>query len=377
MYGQRVEEPRPLLWRRLSQRELVGLDVLAGAGYALVMWAGAAAALPGWAAGLVAGAIGLPVAFRRCWPWPVFGTVFAATVVGLALGVREPFVAAAFALYLAALRTPRGRREPTIVIAVVSGIGLVGVTVGGPAPGVGGALVAPVLVGAVLLGAAWTMGRAVRERRAYATRTAVRLAEQAATEERLRIARDLHDIVSHTLSMIGVKAGIANHVADDRPEEAREALRVIETTSREALSDMRQMLGLLRAGAEGGGIAGLSQVAERAAAAGVPVDLDVTGLVPQEAADTVYRIVQEAVTNAVAHGGPSRCRVTVTGSELGVRVEVSDDGRGSTAPFGHGLTGMRERVARHGGSLTAGPRAEGGFTVSAWLPLGATAEVGA
>ena len=332
--------------------------------------------------------------------------------------VREPFLAAAFTLYLAALRTPRRRWEPTLVIAVLSGVGALGLVVAGPGPPAA-PVALPGMTGCVLLGAAWTVGRAVRERRAYAARYAAQVAERAATEERLRIARELHDVVSHTLSMIGVKAAVANHVARQRPQEVRDALRVIEDTSRQALSQMRRMLGVLRAGPDAagehpafpapdaGGDSTAEALADRQALAdpqrlaetladlvawagdaGVEVDLEVTGLdpAPAEVAASAYRIVQEAVTNVVRHAPGARCRVRVSGDATGVRVEVRDGGaRAALAPAGYGLLGMRERAVRHGGTFSAGFRSQGGFEVLAWLPYrppggstaGAATEVGA
>jgi Histidine kinase len=189
---------------RLRPGQLVALDAAAGAGYTLVLLAAALARPPGragWFEALVVAAIGLPVAARRRWPWPTMGVVTAATILAMALDVvREPFAATAYALYPAALRIPRHRREPTVVIAVATAVGLVGLFVAGQPPGFD-ADIGLIVVGVVLVGSAWTVGRAVRERREYARRYAAELAERAATEERLRIARDLHDVVSHTLSL--------------------------------------------------------------------------------------------------------------------------------------------------------------------------------
>jgi signal transduction histidine kinase len=358
---------------RLRPGQLVALDAVAGVGYTLVLLAAALARPPGragWFEALVVAAIGLPVAARRRWPWPTMGVVTAATILAMALDVvREPFAATAYALYPAALRIPRHRREPTVVIAVATAVGLVGLFVAGQPPGFD-ADIGLIVVGVVLVGSAWTVGRAVRERREYARRYAAELAERAATEERLRIARDLHDVVSHTLSLIGIKAGVARHVADQRPEEALEALEVIETTSREALADMRRMLGALRT--ESGVGVSLTELADRTAAAGVPVELVVSGVeeLPPDLGYDVHRIAQEALTNVVTHAAPAPCRLVVECSERGVRVEVTDDGCGARPRPrpGYGLIGMRERVARHGGIFTAGPRPEGGFAVSAWLP---------
>ncbi|GAA4208172.1 hypothetical protein GCM10022220_24610 [Actinocatenispora rupis] len=374
-------EPRSLLRRRLSRTELILLDVAAALAYTVVVVLpafGPSPPGPVWAVCLVAAGAGLPVALRRLFPLPVFVLVCTVSVVGAGLGLLgDPLLAAAFAVYPVAVARPRRRREPTVVIGVLSGLLVLVAVVSGPATAGGpGILVA----GCALLGCSWTIGRAVRERRAASAVAAERLAERAAAEERLRIARELHDVVSHTLSLIGVKAAVANHVADSRPDEVRDALRVIESTSGQALTEMRHMLGLLRSPESPDeprpvpGLAGLDALAAGATDAGVTVETTVRGTdgLPGDVARAVYRIVQEAVTNVVRHAAPARCTVLVAATADGVRVEVADDG---TRPVrtghrpGHGLLGMRERVAMHGGTMTAGPRPGGGFTVTAHLPV--------
>jgi signal transduction histidine kinase len=206
------------------------------------------------------------------------------------------------------------------------------------------------------------------------------------TEERLRIARELHDVVAHGMSLIAVKAGVANHVLEARPQEAQDALRVIETTSRGALTEMRQLLGVLRSGSDAGeapaslspapGAGGLRELADRAAMAGVRVSMEVRGLerLPEGVGLSVYRIVQEALTNVVRHAAPARCSVVVEADGRSVTIEVADDGPGRRVlpagepGHGHGLVGMRERVAMYGGVFRAGPRRAGGFGVSVRLP---------
>ncbi|MBB2745432.1 UNVERIFIED_ORG: signal transduction histidine kinase [Microbispora rosea subsp. rosea] len=380
---------RPLFPRPLRPRELVALDLPAALGYALVLVVNSPDVHHPAAWALIA-AMTLPLAVRRRWPLPVFCVVAVASAAVMALGVaREPLAAMAYALYPVALTTRRRRWEPTAAIGVLTVGALLLAAFGGVAaePEVR-RIVETVVLGSLALGGAWTIGRAVRERRAYAARRAEQAAERAVTEERLRIAREMHDVVSHTLSLIGVKAGVAAHVADRRPEEALEALRVIETTSRQALTEMRHMLGVLRTapGAVTGDVTGalspapdleaLPDIAERAAAAGVRVDLDVrvTDGLPPALELAVHRIVQEAVTNVVRHAAPAACRVSVHDEGEQVRVEVTDDGPGRRVlppgPPGHGLIGMRERVTAHGGVFTAGPLPGGGFRVLARLPLG-------
>ncbi|WP_440070853.1 histidine kinase [Streptosporangium sp. OZ121] len=374
--------------RHWSRARLVRLDTLGAAGYALALLLFGAGhpdpAVPAWARFLILAGITLPLAVRRLWPLTVFCAVLAMSLVSLVvLGtVHDRFAAAAFAIYIVALTRPRPRWEPTVAIGACGAVAVLllsAVGTSAPAPGVAG----PLLVGVAFMGGAWVAGRAVRERRAYTARAAEQLAGRAVAEERLRIARELHDVVAHSMSLIAVKAGVAHHVAAVRPEEATDALRVIETTSRGALAEMRQLLGVLRSDldadlgappalAPSPGLAGLAGLAERASMAGVRVELDVraTGL-PEGVELSVHRIVQEALTNVVRHAAPARCRVSVEASGGEVRVEVADDGPGERVlpgGPGHGLIGMRERVAVYGGSFTAGRRPEGGFGVSARIP---------
>lgn len=385
MHDPEARQLPPLLSRRLRRRELVLLDGLAAAAYALTLLGavhGQAPGGPGWAARLAVAGTALPLPLRRRWPVPVCLVVTGAAAAALAAGVVRdapllPVLAVAFALYPVAVAAPRPRREPTTLIGVLTVIGLVGGPMAAPSrPEDGSAGL--VLTGLAIVGGGWTVGRAVRERRQYTARAIEQRTEQAVAEERLRLARELHDVVSHTLSLIGVKAAIANHVADARPDEVRDALRVIETTSRDALTEMRHMLGVLRADRPAAelrpapGLAGLTELGNRAAQAGVRVDLDVRGVdrLPRGVELSVYRIVQEAVTNVVRHAGPARCRVAVTGTADAVRIEVTDDGHGRRPAGrpGHGLIGMRERVAMHGGEFAAGPGPHGGFAVTAVLP---------
>jgi signal transduction histidine kinase len=211
-------------------------------------------------------------------------------------------------------------------------------------------------------------------------------ARRAMSEERLRIARELHDVVAHTMSVIAVQAGVANHVAAEHPEQAHRALSAIEETSRGALREMRALLGVLRSdgqpsqpGPDGGGpapvpgLGDLGTLVERAAEAGVHVDLDVRGERPALSAGLElagYRVVQEAVTNVIKHAGTGQCRVTVSYQPDGFVVEIEDDGRGfAGAAGGHGIAGMRERVGMYGGEFRAEPLPAHGFRVTARFPL--------
>jgi len=334
-----------------------------------------------WPGIVVAAVGGAALAVRRRWPLPALGAALAAVAGGTAVGMLSPYtlVPAAGTLYTVAVTRPRRRWVPTVVIGVLSGLGLLAMTAAGPGPSDDvGRLVTTVVFGLAVLGCAWTLGRAVADRREYVARLAEQRAEHAVAEERLRLAREMHDVVAHALGVIAVKAGVANHVVRQRPAEAHDALAVIETTSRQALAEMRQLLGVLRDGAPGElapapGLSGLGELADRAALVGVPVELSVDGaeLVPAGLGVSVYRIVQESVTNVVKHAAPARCRVRVTGTDTAVRVEVTDDGRRTARALpelGHGLIGMRERVGAYGGAFHAGPRADGGFAVTAELP---------
>lgn len=212
------------------------------------------------------------------------------------------------------------------------------------------------------------------------------LARQAVLDERARIARDLHDVVAHAMSVMVVQAGAAERLVEQSPDRARQALTNIQDAGREALADMRRMLGVLR---EEGRPVELSpqpsmddvhSVVQRCVESGVPTDLYVDGEPPVRAIGpemTGYRVVQEALTNVIKHAGrPARAVVRITYRDGGMRVEVTDDGQGaSTAAVeratGHGLVGMKERVELYHGTLHAGPRPGGGFRVAATIPFGA------
>ncbi|GLZ37026.1 sensor histidine kinase [Actinokineospora sp. NBRC 105648] len=383
---------RAVVARRWSRRALVAFDSAAAVAYTLVLLVvtlthRSADTAPWWQCAVAAG-IGLPGAVRRLWPVPVFAVVLAMTALGVATSdLREPFAAAAFALYAVALTEPRRRLLPTYVIGGVSlALLLVEFVVGTPGWWKDD-LLDLLPTGLAMLGAAWTVGRAVRERRAYATRATGELAARVAAEERFRIARELHDVVAHSMGVVAVKAGVTRHLlATAKPDDpdntaaVGEALRAIETTSRDALTEMRRMLGVLRTETTpdqlvpAPGVAELPDLVREAASVGVDAELRVRGAerLPEAMQLSVYRIVQEALTNVVKHAAPTRCRVTVEGTGNEVRIEVSDDGSpatpAATAPAGHGLVGMRERVAMYGGELTAGRRDTHGFLVSARLP---------
>ena len=238
----------------------------------------------------------------------------------------------------------------------------------------------------------WYIGRRIRIRRAYLgllKDRAVYLekereaeAHRAVTEERARIARELHDVVAHRVSLMTVQAGAAKTVAADDPEAALQAMEAVEQAGRQALGELRHLLGVIRPDAEGNGlgpqagIAELPRLVEQLAQAGLTVSLtldEVPAEVPARVDLSTYRIVQEALTNVLKHGGPdAEVEVCVTGSNGEVAIDVTDTGSGGTIlpGSGHGLLGMRERATLLGGTLDAGPRPGGGYRVSSRLPIG-------
>ncbi len=339
---------------------------------------------------LLALAVSVPLAVRRRRPLPVFGVVLASTIVAVLLGmsVGATVLAVAVALYSVALSL--GPRRS----AVALGTAMLGVTLAA-------VLAATVLDPHFLLvapntksfntdllsvlssswftiGAGWTLGCSVRARREYAGQIAEHREQKAVSEERLRIAREMHDVVAHSMSVIVMKAAVANHVYDTRPEESREALGVIESVSRAALTDVQRVLGSLRSDGEAHlapspGLDELPELVDNARLADVQVELD-RGTIPALPAAVqlaAYRIVQEALTNVIKHAAaPARCTVRITAEPGELHLAVINDGlpRRPAGEPGHGLIGMRERAALHHGTLMAGPQASGGFAVHACLP---------
>ena len=233
------------------------------------------------------------------------------------------------------------------------------------------------LVGAVGL-AGWLLvllaaAEVVRSRRI----SRADVARRQAGEERLRIARELHDVLAHDISLINVQAGVALHLIDERPEQAREALAAIKHASKDALGELRSVLEALRADGPAprtptAGLAQLDGVITGAAAAGLRVETTVEGEaepLPAAVDLAAFRIVQEAVTNVVRHADTAHAAVRLRYGDDALEVEVCDDGRGGSANgHGNGLAGMAERAAALGGTLDAGPRPGGGFRVCARLP---------
>jgi signal transduction histidine kinase len=327
---------------------------------------------------------------RRRWPVTVFLLAAGTTVAMYLLGYPDgglPFVVV-IALYTVAVRCDR---RITVAATVVVLLAVTFVVADADDMDVG-TLAGTLAVFA--MAAVWGDRKKVRD--AYAEQLELRAAEKereridaarrAASEERLRIARELHDVVAHAMSVVAVQSGVGAHVIDTRPDEAKQILETISQTSRESLDEMRRLLGVLRADrvsadevaelAPATGLGGLDALATRVTESGVPVETKVVGErtpIPVGVDLAAYRIVQEALTNVLKHAGPARASVLVRYEPGAVHLEVVDDGRGAAARgvtgngSGHGLVGMRERAALYGGELEAGPRPGGGYRVAATL----------
>ncbi len=333
------------------------------------------------------------LAFRRRYPIAVLAVATATAVVYVARDYPDNGlpVVALIALYTVASLRPRRVWLTAVIVFLV----LLGVS----------ALIRPQelnlvdFVGNVaIFGIAGVFGDCVRLRKAYTATVEARAADlernqqveaqRAVAEERLRIARELHDVVAHAMSVVAVQSGVGAHVIDTDPAEAKRILENVKVTSREALDEMRRLMGVLRREEPDGdgteralapvpGLDGLEALAQSLREAGVPVTVTVTGTradIPPGVDLCAFRIVQEALTNVLKHAGPARAGVNVDYKPGAVTVRVTDDGRGASAAAapaggGHGLLGMRERVAVFGGELAAGPRVGGGFRVAATLPF--------
>jgi signal transduction histidine kinase len=342
----------------------------------------------GWVQGsrpalAVAGlAMTLPLAWRRRRPLTVAAVVFGALAVQDAVAGSDAhtpdtqLVAWIVAAYSVAAHADRTSALAGGALALGSTIGWIGLD---------DALLPTAVIGAVLVAGRVVRGGHVRavalEERAVALDRERDLRAQAAVaDERARIARELHDVIAHSISVMGVQAGAVRRVLADDQDEQRETLLSVEKTGRQALAEMRRLLGILRrsdddlAHAPPPSMAGVQELVEQLREAGLPVDLRVEGEpapLPPGVDISAYRILQEALTNTLKHAGPARARVTVRFLEHELQLEVTDDGRGATqnGDAGHGLVGMRERVAIYAGRLQAGPQPGGGYAVRAQLPL--------
>jgi signal transduction histidine kinase len=457
--------PRPpLLTGRLKAWHWAALDYVVGALIAVVLFATVLRSLrramvaplgphqvvlpvPGPVALLLAAVAGIAVALRRRRPVFALGVLLVGSLVVTALSGPDGasliyFLPAAYVLYLVAATYERRPDAVRVLAAVfITLLADVALLVLGLRAGFnpGGAISV-----ALCMTIAWTAGYTVRQRRRYAVRLQEEAASKAVTQERLRIARELHDVVAHSMSVIAVQAGYGQYVIDVQPGDARDALGAIQATSREALDEMRRMLGALRHADEGDarnagtrwvagiragmqsdadanragssdgpgaplfpapGLADLDRLVARTGGAGVRVEVTRLGEprdLPASIDLSVYRIVQEALTNVVKHAQTSSCQVVIGYGDDELTVEVTDNGAGVPVPEmanaeplpemamtgasvaagprgaalsrgtpggGHGIIGMRERVSLLGGEFSAGPLPGYGFRVSARIPL--------
>jgi signal transduction histidine kinase len=288
--------------------------------------------------------------------------------------------------YMAATRT----RRVSLTAVAVAGAGLPILVLEFPLPdqlpnGRSGTPVPviTVLVPLVMI-IAWLIGNSIRQARGRTELVRAQAAAQTVMAERLRIARELHDIVAHSIGIIAIQAGSGRSVFDTSPAEARDALAAIEATSRETLSGLRRMMTGLRHAEPGSGrgqaplgpapgLADIERLAAMTLDAGVQVEVEWLGSrepLPADIDLSAFRIIQEAVTNVVRHAGTDRCLVWIDQQGGYLSIEVTDSGQGgSTTGTGYGITGMRERAALLGGDFSAGPRPDGGFQVAARLPV--------
>ncbi|QLQ40332.2 sensor histidine kinase [Micromonospora robiginosa] len=336
--------------------------------------------------GVHAGAVAYPPvvvaalapAVRRRWPLPTLAVVVAATTAYLMLG--QPYGPILLSFFVAVYTVAAHRPVRTAAVAgAVAMAALVGyVFVGVRPPGAAGLM--PIAAWVVV---PFAVGVSVRLSREAAARSRTDVARRLADAERLRVAREVHDVVGHGLAAIHLQAEVALHLLARRPEQAEAALTAISRTSKEALDELRVTLTVVRREemtderAPVPGLAQLGHLRERLAGAGVPVTVGTDGEprpLPVAVDLAAYRVAQEALTNVLRHAGPATAEVRVGYPPGAVTVEVTDTGRGRPAAAdrstGSGLAGMRERVTALGGTFDAGPAASGGFRVHATLPTG-------
>jgi signal transduction histidine kinase len=349
-----------------------------------------------------AGVVVLSALLLRRWPLPALALMLASAIV--ATMMPEPLLLEKYPTLLALwapvffLIPPAGvavgciaatRSRPVSIGAAVIAAGVLARYAGGVPTGFPNGT-SPVLATAVTTVIAWLIGQSIRQNRLHAATLRTQAESAAVTAERLRIARELHDMVAHSIGVIAIQAGAGSRVIGTQPAEAANALNAIEVTSREALAGLQRTLGGPRPGPGPGpapapldpapalqgpapGLAGVDRLAATAMAAGVRVDVRWRGQrcpLPADVDQSAFRIIQEAVTNVVRHAGTGYCQVIIDQQDEELAIEVVDDGRGGTGDgTGYGITGMRERARLLHGELTAGPRPGGGFRVAAVLPL--------
>jgi signal transduction histidine kinase len=344
----------------------------------------------------IVAALTIPVVFRRKYPVQAFAVAVCAGAVQV-LTYPRPIgsdLAILVLLYTLAAYRPRQVSLVGLAVCLVGSVAAVAVWVSGPLGAVNRILLATVIFSGTAL-VTWVLGDSMRYRRAYLTALedrAARLererdaqAQIATAAERARIARELHDVIAHNVSVMVVQADGASYALRTDPERAGQALAAISHTGRKALAEMRRLLGVLRGGDERADLApvpGLDQLRElvdQARQAGMSVSLSLEGPprpLPEGAELAAYRVVQESLTNTRKHGGlAAAAAVSLRYEPDGLVLQVTDDGLGAAAAAegpGHGLTGMRERIELYGGTIHAGPRPGGGYQVIARLPSSTT-----
>jgi signal transduction histidine kinase len=316
-----------------------------------------------------------------------------ALILGFGPTVRQSIVlillAATAAIEVCYVAATRPRRVSLIAAALVVG-GVMAAWLAGQEPS--GPHQTALLAVGLLTVIAWLIGDSIRQTHRHNDALRSQAAADAVTAERLRIARELHDMVAHSIGIIAIQAGAGRRVIDTQPGQAKDALSAIEATSRETLAGLRRMLtGLRRAEPEAGpdavakgaashppldpapGLADIGRLIATTLDAGVVVDVHWRGSrepLPADIDLSAYRIIQEAITNVVRHAGTGQCRVSIERQDDELSIEVVDNGRGGAiSGTGFGLVGMRERAGLLGGDFSAGPRPGGGFRVSARLPV--------
>jgi signal transduction histidine kinase len=328
-----------------------------------------------WASVLTVATV-VPLWWWRRRPLEVLAVVsVAATVYGIAGYPMSPIVPLALASYAAASRRPRSSAQTAAFAAAL--VASVAIQYGAHLNWV------EVVIGSTFdIAIPAGIGRIMWNRRLRQEREREVAAREAVAAERARIARELHDVVAHSMSVMVVQAGAARAVLRQRPEEAEHALRTIEDAGRTGLAEMRRLLDSDGPGADVAplapqpGLADMDELVVRMRATGLPVEIVTEGAARPLSPGvdlSAYRIVQEALTNTLKHAGRgAHARVVIRYTGDALDLEVGDDGRGPVAdgPPGHGLIGMRERVAMFGGTLTTGPRPGGGFEVRAIIPAG-------
>jgi signal transduction histidine kinase len=349
-----------------------------------------------WPLLATAGVVALSALLLRRWPLPTLALLLAGAIA--AAMIPEPLLAG-FPTLLAPwapgffLIPPAGvavgciaatRPRPVSIAAAVIAVGVLARCAGGFMPaGLPNGTTAALAV-AVAIVIAWLIGQSIRQNLLHAQTVNAHAEAAAVTAERLRIARELHDMVAHSMGVIAIQAGAGRRIIDTQPTKAHSALAAIDATSREALAWLRSTLGAPRPAGPGlgpapapldpaPGLDGLGRLAATAMGAGVRVDVRRRGdrrPLPADIDLSAFRIIQEAVTNVIRHAGTGHCQVIIDQHDAEVAIEVTDGGRGGAGDgTGYGIAGMRERADLVGGQLSAGPRPEGGFRVAARLPL--------